>query len=193
MKKRQDPEKIFDAAITIFAKYGFKKATLEDIASELGMTKSNLYRYVKDKDDLYEQAVAHGLLKWQGLVAEAVTKEKDVVAQLKCLTSTAFQYLARDVEMRTILLNDPTIFSISPKEDRFKDINNTSINMIKNILSTGIKEKKFRPLDIDHTAEFLFSVYVMFIIKTYVKSEGSSTETLFRESVDLLIHGLLIT
>ena len=193
MKKRQDPEKIFDAAIAVFAKYGFKKATLDDIALELGMTKSNLYHYVKDKENLYEQAVAHGMLKWQRLVAEAVTKEKDVVAQFKCLCSTAFQYLARDVEMRTILVNDPSIFSISPKEDRFKSINNTSITMLKNIITKGIEENKFRSVDVGHTSEFLFSVYVMFIIKTYVKSEGSSTEILFTEALDLFIHGLIIT
>jgi AcrR family transcriptional regulator len=191
MRKKKDATKIYETAVKVFARYGYKKATLEDIAGELNMTKSNLYLYTRSKEDLYEQSVKYALLKWQNRVAKNVDGEEDVIEQFRVLCKSAFEYLARDKDLRSILINDPTIFTISPKEDRFKEINDASISMLKSILSKGKKEKKFRTIDVDHAAEVLFSIYVMFIIKAYVKSEGRSTRKLFDETLDIILQGLI--
>ena len=66
MKPKEDISTIYEAALEVFAEYGFKKATLEDIAGQLGMTKGNLYRYARNKKDLYRNTVRYALLRWQG-------------------------------------------------------------------------------------------------------------------------------
>ncbi len=192
MKQKKDTSEIFDAALRVFARFGYKKTTLDDIAAELSMTKSNIYLYAKNKEHLYEEAVRHGLLKWQGKVVSEINGIDDAVEQFRVLCGSAYRYLAHDEHLRTVLLNDPAIFPISPAEDRFSDINNASINMLKNIITRGMKEKKFRKVNVDHAAEFIFSVYVMFIVKTYVKKEGRSIEELFDDAVDMVLNGLLI-
>ena len=35
-----------------YMKYGIKSMTMDDVASELGISKKTLYQYVTDKDDL---------------------------------------------------------------------------------------------------------------------------------------------
>ena len=190
-KKQSKLHHIYDAALKTFARFGYKKATVEDIAAAAGMTKGNLYLYVKDKRDLYEKSVAHGLLKWQGRVREEVSREEDVEKQFLILGAKAYEYLAEDDSLRTILINDPSIFPLSPSEDRFEHINNESISMLKSVLKKGIAEKRFGEIDVDYTAQFLFSIYVMFIIKTYVKSEGSSTGRMFQEGLQIIMRGLL--
>ena len=74
--KRQD---IFRAALKLFARYGFKKTTVEDVAAEVGMTKSNLYFYVANKRELYEQTVGNALIQWRDSVAAAISQVDDVV------------------------------------------------------------------------------------------------------------------
>ena len=54
-------------------------------------------------------------------------------------------------------------------------------------------ENVFRNVDVAHVAEFLYSIYVMFIIKTYIKSEGQSTQIMFNEGLTILLNGLLKT
>jgi hypothetical protein len=39
-------------------------------------------------------------------------------------------------------------------------------------------------------AEFLFSVYIMFLIKTYVKTNGSSSSRMYEEGLALIFRGL---
>jgi len=59
MKRASREGKIFDAALKLFAQYGYKKTTLEDVAGECGMTPGNIYFYVKNKKDLYEKTVSN--------------------------------------------------------------------------------------------------------------------------------------
>ena len=190
MDKNQKLIDILEAALKIFARYGFKKTTVEDIATALGMTKGNLYLYVLSKKDLYEKTVAHALRRWQNRVAEAVAREEDPSQQLMVLGRKAFEHLSQDDDLRQVLENDPSIFPLSVAEDRFKEINRASVDMLAGIIRRGIVQGRFGDLDVPHVSEFLFSIYVMFIIKTYVKSEGLSAGLMFEQGLALILRGL---
>ena len=191
MAREDKLPKIYEAALKVFAQYGYRRTRVEDIATELGMTKGNLYLYVKNKRDLYEKAVAHGLLRWQSMVSKAIADIDDTVEQFVAMCKKSFTYLSRDVPLRTVLINDPSIFPLSRREDPFYEINRASIAMIRNILVRGMEKGLFREVDVDHASELLFSIYVMFIIKTYVKSEGKSTTKMFDQGIDIVLQGLL--
>src|SRR6201988_4689277 len=48
-----DPrERILDGAQRCIARHGIRKTTMEDIASEVGMSRPGVYRYFSDRDDL---------------------------------------------------------------------------------------------------------------------------------------------
>jgi len=46
-------ERILDAALAVFARYGFRGATVDQIAAKAGMTKPNLLYYFRRKQDIY--------------------------------------------------------------------------------------------------------------------------------------------
>jgi AcrR family transcriptional regulator len=48
--------KILTGAIKLYAHYGIKSLTMDDVARELGISKKTLYQYVTDKEDLVNQA-----------------------------------------------------------------------------------------------------------------------------------------
>ncbi len=52
---------ILDAAAAVFAETGFAPARLSDIAACAGTSTSNLYKYAKDKADLFDQVVSPAL------------------------------------------------------------------------------------------------------------------------------------
>ncbi len=64
--------------------------------------------------------------------------------------------------------------------------------MIRNLLKKGIDSGVFRKVNVDQTAELFYSIYVMFIIKTYIKSEGQSTQEMYEDGIDILLNGLLM-
>jgi AcrR family transcriptional regulator len=183
---------ILNVSLKSFARYGYKKTTMEEIAQELGLTKGALYSYARNKEDLYQKAVAYALTRWQARVLEAVQAAADPKDKFLALSAKAFKYLAADHELRNILINDPNIFPMFPKEDPFFEINENSRNMLRAVIEEGIKSKVFRPLDLESATWLLFSIYKMFIIDTYVVSDREATEKLFKDAVDLVLHGLLL-
>ena len=190
-RKRQiKKERIYKAALSVFGKYGYRKATLEDIASELHMTQSGLYRYVRDKRDLYEKAVAYGLIEWQRTSASAIENESDPLSQLQDYALTGAEYLNGNDDLRNVLINDPSAFPLNTKEDHFAPINRESMSILRDILKRGIEENRIRSIDLDYATSFLYSVYVMFIIKSYVKPDIGSSDDMLRTSLDILLHGI---
>jgi AcrR family transcriptional regulator len=63
-KQKAIKYKIVGIASTVFSRFGFKKATMDDIARAAGMGKSSIYYYFKSKEDIFEAVVkkeAHAL------------------------------------------------------------------------------------------------------------------------------------
>jgi AcrR family transcriptional regulator len=190
-ERSQKYRDLFEVSLTLFAAYGYKKTTVDDVAARLSMTKGNLYFYVKNKRDLYEKTVLHALNRWQESVAEAVVGETDLVAGFRTMALASLAYIENNPTLRQVLIQDPSIFTLSTAEDRFREANERAMTMLKAILAQGVNEGVFYPMDVDHITEYLFSVYIMFLIKRYVKSDQSSSAIMFREAVELTIRGLV--
>jgi len=56
-KQKSIQHKIVNTASQVFSRFGFKKATMEDIASAVGMGKSSIYYYFKSKEEIFEAVV----------------------------------------------------------------------------------------------------------------------------------------
>jgi len=188
--KDQKLNDILSVALKFFAHYGYKKTTLEDVGDELGMTKSNLYFYIANKRDLYEKTVSMAFQEWQRAVIEAVGQVDDVADKFSTMATRSIEYLMNHDELRSIFIKDPSIFTLFPSEDRFYKINLGAIRLIEDILTTGIKQGRFHDMDVKHTAELFFSIYIMFLIKTYVKSEGVSAIRMYEEGLKIVMRGL---
>jgi AcrR family transcriptional regulator len=190
MKRQRSLDEIYDASLKVFAEYGFKKATVEDIAGSLDMTKGALYVYVRDKKDLYYKSVAYGFLKWQNRVKQAVESEKDVKKQFGLMCCKALEYLSEDDNLRKILVKDPGIFPVLSGDDPYFSINENSMGLLKSILQRGINEKKFRNIDTESVAKIIFSIYKMFIVETYVIDDTKSPGKVFDDLIELVTMGL---
>lgn len=46
-------DQIVDAALRLFARYGRKRSSMDDIAREAGLAKATLYLHFKGKDDVF--------------------------------------------------------------------------------------------------------------------------------------------
>ncbi len=56
-KFQEKRNQIKEAGGRLFATYGFKKTTLEDIAGEVGIKKNSLYYYFESKDAIFDELI----------------------------------------------------------------------------------------------------------------------------------------
>lgn len=63
-------EKILDGALEVFSRYGYRGATVDQIARACGMSKPNLLYYFRRKHDLYVAVLKRTLEMWLGPLEE---------------------------------------------------------------------------------------------------------------------------
>lgn len=192
MRKKIEIERIYQVALINFSNSGYKKTTLDDISKDLGVTKGNLYLYANNKQSLYHDSIRYALINWQSRVKSAIQNINNPKEQLLILCQKAFSYLAADHIFCEILKNDPEIFPFFSENDRFKEINDESIAMIKSIIQNGIEQKQFMDVDAEKISQVFFSIYKMFIIQAYVKNESSDVLSVFLQTLDLITTGLFV-
>lgn len=190
MRKKIDNDVILSAALRVFARYGYRKATLEDIAGELNMTAAGIYAYAESKRELYEQTVGFAMLRWQSKVKAAVADKDTATEKISVLCDSALHYLAEDREFSLLLKSDPSIFPMFPAVDPYEEINTASVEMIAEILSFGTKAGEFRKLDARTVSEVIFSIYKGFVIHAYVQDEVEFIEKNLPQTLDLILRGI---
>ncbi|GIX40691.1 MAG: hypothetical protein KatS3mg129_0424 [Leptospiraceae bacterium] len=193
MKKPRKKREIYEAALKVFAKNGYKKTTLEDIAKELDLTKSALYIYCLNKKELYLKSVEYGLIKWQKRVVSKVNPDLNLKDQFKQLCLNALISLKDDPDLLKILSQDPDLFPLSSKDEVFPESIEYSRNILKNLLKKGIEKKEFRNFDLEVITNFLYSLYKLIIIKEYIIHDEEKIIEHFDKIIDIFCYGLFNT
>ena len=75
-EREQRQNDIIDAARKLLAHRDFIEISMEEIAREVGLGKSTLYLYFKNKESLYFAIVLRGIRIWAANVKEEVKKGK---------------------------------------------------------------------------------------------------------------------
>lgn len=183
-------KQIMAAAISLFARYGYKKTTIDDIASELHIAKANIYRHFANKEDLYHQAVSSALDAWRAFVQEKISVVKDPVEKFRLMSRAAIHYPESNPDFCNILLNDADIFSLSSKRDNYLSVNKPAQDLLRGVLQAGVSEGVFHDVNIEYTTELLFSIYMMHLIKIYGQGEGDVGIEMYLFCTDLILRGL---
>ena len=87
-------EKILDAALEVFSTYGFRGATVDQIATLAGMTKPNLLYYFRRKEDIYLAVLRRTLEMWLQPL-EHLSAEGDPAAEIAAYVDRKLE-LSRD-------------------------------------------------------------------------------------------------
>lgn len=74
---------IIDTAVKIFHRKGYRTATLDDVAHELGLTRPAIYHYVSSKEDLLSQIYLQALESFFDTIYEITNMELTPPEKLK--------------------------------------------------------------------------------------------------------------
>ena len=177
-------EAILDAAASLYARRGFAGASVADLASACGTSKSLIYHYFPAKDDiLYGVMTSH----LEDLVdaAETATRSGDPETRLRALT-LAFMHLYAGAEDRhKVLLNE--LDNLTPARRQEVVAKQRRI-----IAAVELLVRSLRP-DRGNVALPLTMLFFGMInwTHTWFHAEGPlSPEQLAELAVDLMLNGL---
>jgi AcrR family transcriptional regulator len=77
-----DQEKIIEQIEDKLFKEGFYKTTMDDVASELGMSKKTIYKFFPSKEDLVSAIAKHFMNRMKGKILTALNTDKNAIEKL---------------------------------------------------------------------------------------------------------------
>lgn len=138
-------QRIIEQAGKLFLKYGIKSVTMDDISTELSISKKTIYQYFRDKDEIVSQVAENHLLQEKARMEEIRSEASNAIEQL-------YNYSACLREMFEGM-NPAVLYDLRKYYNTawqiyldFKD--KVFFHAIADILRQGIKEGYFRK-DID--------------------------------------------
>lgn len=97
------PDRIFTAIEAAVAEEGIEQATVERIAGRAGISKSSLYFYFKNKDEMLTRMAAREHERFKELYDARIGLWNEPPEQLYCFMFTTVSYFSNNTSMMTVL------------------------------------------------------------------------------------------
>src|ERR1700732_2993373 len=68
---------VLDAAVGVFARYGFRKASMDEVARAANVSRQGLYLQFANKEELFRRAVEHSLNRQLKAAVAALSRQED--------------------------------------------------------------------------------------------------------------------
>jgi AcrR family transcriptional regulator len=146
---------ILQAAAKAFARFGFKKAAVEEIAKDAGVAKGTVYLACDTKEDLFYQAVHREVRTWSAEIAKLIDPRKPADQLLVEIARAGFQYMNQRPLVRELLFGQHHV--VLPEwSERLDELRALGRINCTEVLKLGVKQGVFRAdLDIDEVSLIL--------------------------------------
>lgn len=180
---------IINAARDIFARFGFKKTTMDDIARAVRKGKSSLYHYFNSKDDVFQAVVEKECLILQEEINRAIDKEDSPLKQMRAYIMTRTNVLKRVANFYNAL-KDEYFEHYGFEKVRAKYFQD-EVDTIKKILRTGIDKGIFNIKELEITASAMITALKGFEYSWAIESDISENEKNIDNLLDVLFYGII--
>lgn len=139
-------EQILEAATKVFAKFGFSKTRVEDIANESGLSKGALYLYFKSKDEIFGGILDNFFQREFRVMNQIVgIPEKTAGEKLELLTDILLGDLDQIKFAMPIFFEFWSMsFRKKPVRKTFQAYMKNYIDLVQRLFREGIESGEFR-------------------------------------------------
>lgn len=184
-------EQVVQSARQVFARYGYKKTALDDIAREARKGKSTIYYYFKSKDEIFKAVIdAEAEIRKQAIEKE-ISQITDSRLKLKTYIYVRMLTLKMVVNYYEAIKNDlldNLYFVNSLRDDHFEE----EILQVKTMLLEGVEIGDFTIENPDLTAKTIVTLLHGFEVPLIVKNlSDEELQKSVDEMLNILFFGIV--
>ena len=103
--QNQNEQIILDAALEVFSAFGYRGATVDQIAIKAGFSKPNLLYYFRRKEEIYVAVLENTLEKWLAPL-RSLNPDNDPIEELSAYISTKLELSWRNPAASKLFANE---------------------------------------------------------------------------------------
>lgn len=178
--------KILENAARIFAKKGYERASLEEIAGKLKLTKASLYHYIKSKEEmlfLIQMQAIEQLQKALEIVLESGKDPREKLGEaVKCHVLTVTQrHVVGALRQQELILPKKWRDEIVARRDHY------DLTFLK-IIEEGIEKGVFRAMDWKMSKMAVLGA-LNWIVRWYSPKGKLSVDEIGEAMADFILQG----
>ena len=174
---------IVNAARSLFTDYGYKKVSMEEIASKAGVTKKTIYNYFHDKEELFEYFIKEELEKMTEVFEENLKEKKSFSERITKGLKEILIFRKNSGFIRTIMKD------ISGNTNFISQYDEALINYLEEKINIAISKKEIKKCD-SHLAAFIIYKVCFSIFFEY--DEKLDEDRVVKEVTAILKDGLFV-
>jgi len=180
---------ILESAGSVFARLGFYKSTISQIAAEAGVADGTIYLYFKNKDDILYQCLQFKTSAFFEKMRQAVDQSETAELKLRSLIRCHLQEFQNDMNMAVIFQSE-----VRYRRDiafHVKDVSKMYLECLSEIIEQGQMEGTLRQdLFVGLVKRFVLGA-VEGVINTWVAADGKYDLVAMGDPlVDLYLNGI---
>ncbi|MCS7228918.1 MAG: TetR/AcrR family transcriptional regulator [Candidatus Kryptonium sp.] len=182
-------DEIVEIAREIFARFGFKKTTMEEIAKAVKKAKSSLYYYFQSKEEVFQAVIEQEAQVLREKIEKAISQENTPQGKLRSYIITRMKALKHLANFYSAL-KDEYLENYKFIEKFRKKYDEEETNAICEILKEGIAKGIFEVKDIEMT-----TLAILITLKGFESwvFQGNTrwTEKDIDNLLDILFYGII--
>ncbi|HOV47000.1 MAG TPA: TetR/AcrR family transcriptional regulator, partial [Exilispira sp.] len=188
----QRKKEITFKALEMFSKKGYNQVNLLEIAKSCGMTRTAIYRYYKDKGEIFISAIKFFLDQTLDTMEKIASKENVTVIDRifyifkalyeGCRTNRYSSYLLFDLWLHSSIENNIPVQNIK------NDYTKRMYKIFEDLLEKGKNKEVIKDFEIKSMATALFSLLGSYLMQSVLYKYVDS-EDIFK-SIKILLSGL---
>lgn len=188
--KEEVKDILIKAAQECFARYGFRKTTMNDIAHAAGKAKSSLYYYFKSKTDIMAAIVDYEVKILRAEISSVIDKEKDPKKKLHVYIVSSLTAVVKKANYYNFLKSD-YIEQYASLEKIREQYDRDDKNILKGIFQYGVDQGVFIVKDIDAFAASFVIVLKGFELQWMEEKNLQKLEKYTRALLDTIFYGIV--
>jgi AcrR family transcriptional regulator len=149
-------QKLIESAEQIFSRFGFEKATMNDIADEARKGKSSLYYYFSSKEEIFKAVVETEAQRLKSCIAEAIEGVDDIKEKIRIYFTIRMNRFQELVNLYAAMRND-YLRKLDFIEKIRRNYDQEELEFIQELLTEGIENQVFSIKNVADTSYALAS------------------------------------
>ena len=188
--KLEKIDSILETARKLFAKYGLKKTSLDEVAKIARVAKGTIYNYFGSKDKVYHEVLRREVAEILNNISFVVDGKTTPVEKLEGFVKAKFFYMKKAINILNLdrkglemILPDAEII----RSEYFKK----EINIIYMILKNGVDKGTFYINNLDFAALAIGHAFRGFELNWLVDESKEDIECYLSELLNIIFGGII--
>lgn len=187
--KPEKLESILNAARKMFARYGLKKTSLDEVAQMARVAKGTIYNYFGSKDQIYMEVLRREANEIMENIFVSVNQEVSPDDKLLAFVRAKFMYMRKAVNI--LNLDREGIEKLLPDAGSIRnEFFEREVDIIRSILQEGVEKGTFYLNDVLFAAMAIGHALRGFEIEWLVQESEEKIEHYLDELMNILFYGL---